>query len=187
MYVGGAERDREGASWEKGENAVSQLSHKRPARSALASRQHANSPILALCHQLLEALGDTILEPALAVRVLGSLRARGELGLGRDLRGGRRVLELGLAVDNVGIASGSLPDFGLGNDEEDVLGPSEGHSLDAGDSLEAEALERFTGLSLGSRLDVDDGAGGVLRVLESQVFDRHGACVGWMWGVGGCV
>lgn len=103
---------------------------------------------------------------------LSSLGASSQLRLGGDLSSRRWVLELGLSVDNVGVASRSLPDFRLSNDQQDVLGSAEGDPLNSRDALETETLEGFTGLSFGAGLDVDDVAGGV-GVFEREVFDGH--------------
>ena len=104
---------------------------------------------------------------------LGSGSRSLELLLGGDLGSRSGVLDLGLAVDDVAVRSGSLVDLGLGNDEEDVLGATEGDALDSGNLLEAETLELLAGLALGARVDLDGGAGGGV-VLEGKVLNRHG-------------
>ena len=61
-----------------------------------------------LGHQVLEALRDTVLESSLLVCPLSSLGRCLELSLGVHLSCGGGVFELGLAVDNVGVGTGSL-------------------------------------------------------------------------------
>ena len=111
---------------------------------------------------------------------LSSLGASSQLSLGRDLSSRRWVLELGLSVDDISVASGSLPDLGLGNDQQHVLGSAEGDPLDSRDALETKTFESLSGLSLGSGLDVDDVARGV-GIFKGEVLDGHGGCGMFCW------
>lgn len=137
-----------------------------------------HSLVITTLHQLLEGLWHAVLESALLVGLLGRLGARSELGLSAHLGGRARVLELGLPVDNVRVASGGLPDLWLGDDQQDIFRSSEGDSLDTRNSLEAETFECLPGLSLGSGLDVDLLPLG--SVVKREVLDGHGGCgLGW--------
>jgi hypothetical protein len=177
-------------SWGKG--GCERSSERRPLSaldqlSIMRAAAHSLVITLALTHEILEALGDTLLEPSLLVSPLGCLAGRRELGLGRDLGGRVWVLELGLSEDDVAVRAGGLVDLWVGDDEEDVLGPAEGDALDALDALEAEPLEGLAGLSLRT-VDLDGGALGdalgVEVVADVEVLDGHGGgdgvwCVVW--------
>ena len=72
--------------------------------------------------------------------LLGGLAASGELGLGRELSSRVGVFGSGFTENNVGVGSGRLVDLGVGDDEQDILGPSDGDSLDTVDLLQAYGI-----------------------------------------------
>jgi hypothetical protein len=93
--------------------------------------------LITTLHQVLETLGDTILESTGGVGLLGGLAASGELGLGRELSGRIGVFGSGFTENDVGIGCRGLVDLGVGDDEQDVLGPSDGDSLNTVDLFQA--------------------------------------------------
>jgi hypothetical protein len=145
---------------------------------------------LLTAHEVLEGLGNTVLEATLGVGSLGSLGGCEELLLGADLGSRVGVLNNSLSEDNVAVRAGGLVDLGLGDDEENVLGAAEGDTLwtvssgsialtirtDSINFLKTKTLKLLARLALGARVDLDGdtGAGGVVKgeVLELGV-DGH--------------
>jgi len=69
------------------------------------------------------------------VSLLGGGAAGSELGLGRELGSRVGVFGSGFTENNVGVGSRGLVDLWVGDNEEDVLGPSDSNSLDTCDLL----------------------------------------------------
>jgi hypothetical protein len=107
------------------------------ANCQLLSCLHQPNPLVTTLHQVLEGLGDTVLESTGGVSLLGSLGAGSELSLGAELSGRVGVLGGRFSKDNVGVGSWRLVDFRVGDNEQDTLGSSDSDSLDTGDLLEA--------------------------------------------------
>jgi len=63
--------------------------------------------------------------------------AGGELSLSRELSSRVGVFGSGFTENNVGVGSRRLVDFWVGDDKKDVLGLSDGDSLDTCDLLQA--------------------------------------------------
>lgn len=89
---------------------LARLQLRGPVTSAYARGERAWAcfrlhSLVAALHQVLEALGHTILESTGGVSLLGGLAAGGQLGLGAQLGSRVGVLDSGFTKDNVRVGS----------------------------------------------------------------------------------